>query len=70
LIFEYTGTTLYRYGDSFGGIDGDKVLQGGILNLDNINSNGPILEMFVEARVGWVPSLENDKVSQFHGMPQ
>lgn len=51
-------------------MDGDKVLQGGILDIGDIDSNGPMLEMFVEARVGWVTSLEKDGVPQFHGMPQ
>jgi hypothetical protein len=35
-----------------------------------LNVNKPGLEMFVEDRVEWVHSLENDDVNQFKGMPQ
>lgn len=61
---------MYRYGDTFGGIDGDRIIQAGILDdLGDINTNKPVLEMFIEARVDWVHSLETDGVNQFKGMP-
>jgi hypothetical protein len=70
LIICYAGTTLYRYGDAFGGIDGDRIIQAGILdNLRDLNVNKPELEMFIEARVDWVHQLEADGVNQFTGMP-
>ena len=61
---------IYRYGDSFGGIDGDKILQGGVLDEPgDLDANGPMLEMFIEDRVSWVPSLADASVGQFKGMP-
>jgi hypothetical protein len=70
-MWKIVGTTMYRYGDSFGGIDGDRIIQAGVLdNLADINKNKPGLEMFIEGRVDWVRSLEDEGVNQFVGMPQ
>ncbi|KAF2111234.1 Mss4-like protein [Lophiotrema nucula] len=45
-------TNLYRYGDSFGGVDGDRVLQAGYLDdLDEIIKNKPELDVFGTGRV-------------------
>ena len=61
---------MYRYGDTFGGVNGDKIIQAGVLdNLDDLNANKPHLEMFVEARVDWVSSLADKGILQFQGMP-
>ncbi|KAH8909418.1 hypothetical protein BR93DRAFT_965526 [Coniochaeta sp. PMI_546] len=64
------GTTVYRYGDSFGGIDGDKIVQGGVLDKPvDLDANRPQLEMFVEDRIKWAPSLDKEGADQFKGMP-
>lgn len=67
---EYPGTNLDRYGDAFGGFDGDRVIQAGCLDdLGVLNANPPRLEMFRGSRVDWVKSLEAEGVPQFDGMP-
>ncbi|KAI8628058.1 Mss4-like protein [Xylariaceae sp. FL1651] len=64
------GTTLYRYGDAFGGLGGDRIIQGGVLDgSEDLDAYKPDLEMFIENRTAWVPSLELDGVKQFRGMP-
>ncbi|KAH8807297.1 Mss4-like protein [Xylogone sp. PMI_703] len=64
------GTPLFRYGDAFGGIGGDRIVQAGILDdLNELSATKPILEMFTEARVDWVHSLKDEGVNQFEGMP-
>jgi hypothetical protein len=61
---------MYRYGDTFGGINGDRILQGSVLDdIGDLNATKPGLEMFIEAHVDWVHSLEPDGIAQFEGMP-
>ncbi|KAL2407232.1 hypothetical protein ABEF95_004236 [Exophiala dermatitidis] len=53
------GTTLYRYGDSFGGKDGMRIIKAGILDdVGVINSNKPGVELFAPERVKWVASVD------------
>ncbi|RVX69162.1 hypothetical protein B0A52_07138 [Exophiala mesophila] len=53
------GTTLFRYGDSFGGVDGMRIIKAGILDDVNvINSIKPGAELFSNERVSWVSALE------------
>ncbi|KAJ4860691.1 glutathione-dependent formaldehyde-activating enzyme domain-containing protein [Trichoderma breve] len=62
------GTTMYRWGDGFGGKDGMRIIQPGILDdksaLDNLR---PALEMFIEDRVKWISAVEG--LAQHEGMP-
>jgi hypothetical protein len=63
-----TGTMMFRLGDSFGGREGKRIIQAGILNdIGDINTLRPGLEMFVADRVAWVPAIEG--VPQHEGMP-
>lgn len=53
------GTTLFRYGDSFGGIDGMRIIKAGILDDVNvINSIKPGAELFSNDRISWVPAID------------
>ncbi|KIV95677.1 hypothetical protein PV10_03301 [Exophiala mesophila] len=53
------GTTLFRYGDSFGGVDGMRIIKAGILDDVNvINSIKPGAELFSNERVSWVSAVE------------
>ena len=64
----FLGTTLYRYGDTFGGIDGMRVIKAGILDDVNIiNSTKPGAELFAPERVSWVAGLEG--AGQIDAMP-
>jgi hypothetical protein len=60
---------MYRLGESFGGIDGKRILQAGILDdpadLDDIRLD---LEMFVKDRRKWIPAFEG--LAQHRAMPQ
>jgi hypothetical protein len=59
---------MYRWGDSFGGVDGMRIIQAGVLDDHGvIDETNIVLEMFVEQRVEWVCQLEG--VDQFEGMP-
>lgn len=62
------GTTMYRWGDGFGGKEGMRIIQPGILDdkgeLDNLR---PALEMFIEDRVKWISAVEG--LAQHEGMP-
>lgn len=59
---------MYRWGDSFGGREGKRILQPGILDdksvLDRIR---PQLEMFIVDRAPWVSPFEG--LDQHEGMP-
>jgi hypothetical protein len=62
------GTMMFRLGDSFGGREGKRIIQAGILNdIDDINALQPSLEMFVADRVAWLPAIEG--IPQHEGMP-
>ena len=62
------GTVLYRYGDSFGGLAGSRIIQAGVLNDTSVlGALRPDLEMFVKDRVPWVPAIEG--AAQYEGMP-
>jgi hypothetical protein len=62
------GTTLFRYGDSFGGPDGMRIIKAGILDDVNIiNSTKPGAELFAPDRVKWVSALEG--AGQIEAMP-
>lgn len=53
------GTTLWRHGDAFGGIDGMRIIKAGILDDVNvINSIKPGAELFAPERIAWVPAVE------------
>lgn len=62
------GTTLFRYGDSFGGVDGMRIIKAGILDDVNvINSIKPGAELFAPERVSWVSEVGG--ANQVEGMP-
>lgn len=62
------GTTLFRYGDSFGGIDGMRIIKAGILDdISVINNTKPGAELFAPERVQWVAALEGS--DQVDAMP-
>lgn len=63
-----SGATLYRWGDSFRGINGMRIVQARILDDSSVTNNTKTsLEMFVENRIEWLHGL--DGVDQFEGMP-
>ena len=63
----YSGTTLFRYGDSFGGKDGMRIIKAGILDDVNIiNNTKPGAELFASERIKWVAGL--DGAGQVEGM--
>lgn len=63
-----TGTTLFRYGDSFGGIDGMRIIKAGILDDVNIiNSIKPGAELYAPERIKWVSEVSG--AGQLDGMP-
>ena len=65
----YAGTMMFRWGDSFGGREGKRIVQAGVLNdIEDLNSIKPELEMFVAERLEWIPPLEG--LAQHEGMPQ
>ncbi|PNP54022.1 hypothetical protein THARTR1_05229 [Trichoderma harzianum] len=59
---------MYRWGDGFGGKEGMRIIQAGIIDdksaLDNLR---PALEMFIEDRVKWISAVEG--LAQHEGMP-
>jgi len=59
---------MYRWGEAFGGIDGKRIIQAGIVDdpadLDDIQ---PDLEMFVKDRRKWIPAFEG--LAQHRAMP-
>jgi hypothetical protein len=62
------GTTLFRFGDSFGGPDGMRIIKAGILDDVNIiNNTKPGAELFAPERIKWVPALDN--AGQIDAMP-
>jgi hypothetical protein len=68
LLIEIPGTTLYRQRD--GGRDPVRIIQAGVLDdIGALNATKPELEMFIEARVDWVRSMESDGPKQYKGMP-
>ncbi|KAJ9604011.1 hypothetical protein H2200_011533 [Cladophialophora chaetospira] len=63
------GTMMFRYGDTFGGKDGAKVLQAGVLDDEGVVDNtGLVDELFVGRRAGF--QREASGVRQNEGMPQ
>ncbi|EXJ72668.1 uncharacterized protein A1O5_03814 [Cladophialophora psammophila CBS 110553] len=53
------GTRLFRYGDTFGIIDGVRIIKAGVLNDVNILNNvKPGAELFAHERTNWVPALQ------------
>lgn len=53
------GTTLFRYGDSFGGPSGMRIIKAGILDDVNIiNNTKPGAELFAPERISWVEKIE------------
>ncbi|ETI28041.1 hypothetical protein G647_00490 [Cladophialophora carrionii CBS 160.54] len=62
------GTTLFRYGDSFGGIDGMRIIKAGILDDVNVlNQTKPGAELYAPERIKWVAALEG--AGQIDAMP-
>ena len=52
------GTTLFRYGDAFGGVDGMRIIKAGVLDDVNvINSIKPGAELFAPERISWVQEI-------------
>jgi hypothetical protein len=61
------GTTLFRHGEAFGGINGMRVIKAGILDdLNIINNTKPGAELFAPERVKWVTPLDG---AQLDAMP-
>ena len=61
------GTTLFRHGEAFGGINGMRVIKAGILDdVDVINNTKPGAELFAPRRVEWVTPLDG---AQLDAMP-
>ena len=61
------GTTLFRHGEAFGGINGMRVIKAGILDDVNIiNDTKPGAELFTPGRVKWVAALDG---AQLDAMP-
>lgn len=59
---------IYRWGDGFGGINGKKILQPGVLDdISDLASLQPELEMFVKDRVKWIPVFKG--LAQHEAMP-
>lgn len=62
------GSTLYRFGDTFGGKDGNMIIKAGVLDdVKVINSTKPGAELFAPERVEWVAALDGSK--QIDAMP-
>jgi hypothetical protein len=62
------GTTMYRWGDGFGGKDGMRIIQPGILDDKNVIDDFlPDLEMFTGDRVKWIGAI--DGLAQHEKMP-
>ena len=61
------GTTLFRHGEAFGGINGMRIIKAGILDDVNIiNNTKPGAELFAPKRVEWVAPLDG---AQLDAMP-
>ncbi|KAF3394859.1 hypothetical protein DPV78_009315 [Talaromyces pinophilus] len=59
---------IYRWGDGFGGINGKRILQPGVLDdIGDLKSLKPELEMFVKNHVKWIPAFKG--LSQHEAMP-
>ena len=53
------GTTLYRWGDSFGGKDGMRIIKAGVMDdVDVINNTKPGAELFAPERIKWVGAID------------
>ncbi|KAK5198528.1 hypothetical protein LTR92_000999 [Exophiala xenobiotica] len=62
------GTTLFRYGDTFGGVNGMRIIKAGVLDDVNvINSSKPGAELFAPERITWVEGIEG--AGQVEAMP-
>lgn len=50
---------MFRYGDSFGGKDGMRIIKAGILDDVNVVNNGkPSGELYASDRIRWVAPVE------------
>jgi hypothetical protein len=59
---------MFRYGDTFGGKDGARVLQAGVLDVEGVLDQMPIVdELFVGSRVEFVNDVKGSR--QCNGMP-
>jgi len=62
------GTTLFRHGDTFGGIDGMRIIKAGVLDdVDILHSTKPGAELFAPERIKWVSQM--DEAGQLDAMP-
>ncbi|KAI1623555.1 Mss4-like protein [Exophiala viscosa] len=53
------GTTLFRYGDSFGGKDGMRIIKAGVLDdVSVVNSAKPTGELYSNERIQWVEPVQ------------
>ncbi|KAH9215495.1 Mss4-like protein [Leptodontidium sp. 2 PMI_412] len=60
------GTTLFRYGESFGGKTGTKIIKAGILDDLNVINNGqPTKEVYTARRVTWL--MPQEGAAQYKG---
>lgn len=67
-LMEQLGTTLFRYGDAFGGKDGMRIIKAGILDdINVINSIKPGAELYAPERIKWVGAVA--EANQLDGMP-
>lgn len=58
----YIPLTLSRYGDTFGGIDGMRIIKAGILDDVNIiNATKPGAELFAPERISWVQQVAGEE---------
>ncbi|KPI34467.1 uncharacterized protein AB675_4057 [Cyphellophora attinorum] len=52
------GTTVFRYGDSFGGPDGMRIIKAGVLDdVDVLNNTKPGAELYASERISWVQKV-------------
>lgn len=62
------GTTVFRFGDTFGGPDGMRIIKAGVLDdVEIINNTKPGAELFAGERIKWIPAAEG--AQQLSGMP-
>lgn len=53
------GTTVYRWGDSFGGEAGMRIIKAGVMDdVDLINNTKPGAELYASERIRWVAAVE------------
>jgi len=60
---------LFRYGETFGGIDGMRIIKAGILDdVEIINNTKPGAELFAPERISWVTQVAGEE-GQIKAMP-